>query len=55
MKGKTIKLLNESIKQYFYNLEIGKYVLNGVKRTLIKTEKHDKLHNVKSCANPDSF
>lgn len=34
---------------------IGKYVLNGVKRTVIKTEKHDKLHNVKSCANPDSF
>lgn len=33
MKGKIIKLLDETIRQYFYNLEKGKYVLNGVNNT----------------------
>lgn len=33
MKGKTTKLPDQNIMQYFYKLGIGKYILNRAKDT----------------------
>lgn len=39
IKGKTIKLLGENIRQYFYNLGRVRYVLNGGEKEKTKPKE----------------